>query len=67
MSNAAITTKQLTGWLRRFHDLVIKNQAEVTELDSRSVMPIMASTWCEACQRSCRSSTGCIRRTSTNC
>ena len=34
MSNAAITTKRLTGWLRRFHDLVIKNQAELTKLDS---------------------------------
>ena len=34
VSNAAITTDQLTGWLRRFHDLVIKNQAELTELDS---------------------------------
>jgi phosphoenolpyruvate---glycerone phosphotransferase subunit DhaL len=34
VSNAAITTERLTGWLRRFHDLVIKNQAELTELDS---------------------------------
>jgi phosphoenolpyruvate---glycerone phosphotransferase subunit DhaL len=34
VSNAAITTNQLTGWLRRFHDLVIKNQEELTELDS---------------------------------
>ena len=34
VSNAAITTKRLTGWLRRFHDLVIKNQAELTKLDS---------------------------------
>ncbi len=34
MSSAAITTEQLTGWLRRFHDLVIKNQAELTKLDS---------------------------------
>ena len=34
VSNAAITTDQLTGWLRRFHGLVIKNQAELTELDS---------------------------------
>jgi len=29
-----ITLDQLTGWLRRFHGLVIKNQAELTELDS---------------------------------
>jgi dihydroxyacetone kinase-like protein len=29
-----ITIHQLTGWLRRFHELVIKNQAELTELDS---------------------------------
>jgi dihydroxyacetone kinase-like protein len=34
VSNAAITMERLTGWLRRFHDLVIKNQAELTELDS---------------------------------
>jgi phosphoenolpyruvate---glycerone phosphotransferase subunit DhaL len=34
MSNAAITTERLTGWLRRFHDLVIENQAELTDLDS---------------------------------
>lgn len=34
MSNAAITTERLTGWLRRFHDLVIKNRAELTKLDS---------------------------------
>jgi phosphoenolpyruvate---glycerone phosphotransferase subunit DhaL len=34
VSNAAITTERLTGWLRRFHDLVIKNQAELTKLDS---------------------------------
>jgi phosphoenolpyruvate---glycerone phosphotransferase subunit DhaL len=34
VSNAAITTERLTGWLRRFYDLVIKNQAELTELDS---------------------------------
>jgi dihydroxyacetone kinase-like protein len=29
-----ITIHQLTGWLRRFHELVIKNQVELTELDS---------------------------------
>ncbi len=34
VSNAAITTERLAGWLRRFHDLVIKNQTELTELDS---------------------------------
>jgi dihydroxyacetone kinase-like protein len=34
VSKAAITTERLTGWLRRFHDLVIENQAELTELDS---------------------------------
>ena len=34
MSTAAITTDQLTGWLRRFYDLVIKYEAELTELDS---------------------------------
>jgi dihydroxyacetone kinase-like protein len=32
--NAVITIDQLTGWLRRFHQHVIKNQAELTELDS---------------------------------
>jgi phosphoenolpyruvate---glycerone phosphotransferase subunit DhaL len=32
--HAVITIDQLTGWLRRFHQLVIKNQAELTELDS---------------------------------
>jgi phosphoenolpyruvate---glycerone phosphotransferase subunit DhaL len=32
--NALITIDQLTGWLRRFHQQVIKNQAELTELDS---------------------------------
>jgi phosphoenolpyruvate---glycerone phosphotransferase subunit DhaL len=32
--NAVITMDQLTGWLQRFHELVIKNQAELTELDS---------------------------------
>jgi dihydroxyacetone kinase-like protein len=34
VSHAVITLDQLTGWLRRFHGLVIKNQAELTELDS---------------------------------
>ena len=34
MPNAVITIDQLTGWLRRFHQQVIKNQAELTELDS---------------------------------
>ena len=34
MSNAAITTDRLTGWLRRFQDLLITNQAELTELDA---------------------------------
>ena len=34
MSSAVITIHQLTGWLRRFHELVIKNQNELTELDS---------------------------------
>ena len=34
MSHAVITLDQLTSWLRRFHGLVIKNQAELTELDS---------------------------------
>ncbi len=34
MSDAAITTEQLAGWLRRFGDLVIKNKDELTELDS---------------------------------
>lgn len=34
MPDAAITIDQLAGWLRRFHELVIKNQAELTELDS---------------------------------
>jgi phosphoenolpyruvate---glycerone phosphotransferase subunit DhaL len=32
--DAVITIDQLTGWLRRYHDLVIKNQAELTQLDS---------------------------------
>ena len=34
VSNAAITVEELIGWLRLFHDLVIKNQAELTQLDS---------------------------------
>ena len=34
MPDAVITIDQLTGWLRRYHDLVIKNQAELTQLDS---------------------------------
>ena len=34
MSHAVITLDQLTSWLRRFHGLVITNQAELTELDS---------------------------------
>jgi len=29
-----ITLDQLDGWLRRFYELLIKNQAELTELDS---------------------------------
>jgi phosphoenolpyruvate---glycerone phosphotransferase subunit DhaL len=29
-----MTCEQLAGWLRRFRDLVIKNQTELTELDS---------------------------------
>jgi dihydroxyacetone kinase-like protein len=33
-SNAVMTSEQLAGWLRRFRDLVIKNQTELTELDS---------------------------------
>jgi dihydroxyacetone kinase-like protein len=32
--DAVITIHQLTGWLRRYYDLVIKNQAELTQLDS---------------------------------
>jgi dihydroxyacetone kinase-like protein len=32
--DAVITIDQLTGWLRRYHGLVIKNQAELTQLDS---------------------------------
>ena len=33
-SNAVMTSEQLAGWLRRFRDLVIKNQTDLTELDS---------------------------------
>ena len=33
-SNAVITIAQLADWLRRFRDLVIKNQVQLTELDS---------------------------------
>jgi len=33
-SNAVITIEQLAGWLRRFRNLVIKNQTRLTELDS---------------------------------
>jgi len=29
-----ITIEQLAGWLRRFQELVVKNQTELTELDS---------------------------------
>jgi phosphoenolpyruvate---glycerone phosphotransferase subunit DhaL len=34
VSYAVITIDQLAGWLRRFRELVIKNQGELTELDS---------------------------------
>ena len=34
MPHAVITLDQLISWLRRFHELVIKNQVELTELDS---------------------------------
>ena len=34
MADAVITIDQLSSWVRRFNDLVIKNQAELTELDS---------------------------------
>jgi dihydroxyacetone kinase-like protein len=34
MTSETITIVQLTDWLRRFRDLVIKNQSELTELDS---------------------------------
>jgi dihydroxyacetone kinase-like protein len=33
-SNAVITIEQLASWLRRFRNLVIKNQTQLTELDS---------------------------------
>jgi dihydroxyacetone kinase-like protein len=34
VASGTITIVQLTDWLRRFRDLVIKNQTELTELDS---------------------------------
>ena len=34
MSHAVVTLDQLTSWLRRLHELVIKNQIELTDLDS---------------------------------
>lgn len=34
VASAVITISQLIDWLRRYHELVIKNQAELTELDS---------------------------------
>lgn len=34
MPDAVITIDQLNGWVHRFHDLVIKNRAELTQLDS---------------------------------
>jgi phosphoenolpyruvate---glycerone phosphotransferase subunit DhaL len=34
VAHAVITLDQLTSWLRRFQELVIKNQAELTQLDS---------------------------------
>jgi phosphoenolpyruvate---glycerone phosphotransferase subunit DhaL len=34
VASAVITISQLIDWLRRYHQLVIKNQAELTELDS---------------------------------
>ena len=34
MSHAVVSLDQLTGWLRRLHELVIKNQIELTDLDS---------------------------------
>ena len=34
MLHTMITVGQLTDWLRRFHQLVIKNQTELTQLDS---------------------------------
>jgi phosphoenolpyruvate---glycerone phosphotransferase subunit DhaL len=33
-SNAVITIEQLASWLRRFRNLVIKDQTQLTELDS---------------------------------
>jgi len=34
VSNPVITIEQLSGWLRRFRQMVIKNQTELTQLDS---------------------------------
>ena len=34
MPDAVITIDQLNGWVHRFHDLVIKNRALLTQLDS---------------------------------
>ena len=34
VASAVITISELIDWLRRYHELVIKNQAELTELDS---------------------------------
>jgi dihydroxyacetone kinase-like protein len=34
VASAVIPIAQLIDWLRRYHELVIKNQAELTELDS---------------------------------
>jgi len=34
VASAVITISALIDWLRRYHELVIKNQAELTELDS---------------------------------
>jgi phosphoenolpyruvate---glycerone phosphotransferase subunit DhaL len=34
VASAVIPISQLIDWLRRYHELVIKNQAELTELDS---------------------------------
>jgi phosphoenolpyruvate---glycerone phosphotransferase subunit DhaL len=34
VASAVITIERLNEWLRRFHELVIKNQTELTDLDS---------------------------------
>jgi phosphoenolpyruvate---glycerone phosphotransferase subunit DhaL len=34
VSHAVVTLDQLSSWLRRLHELVIKNQIELTDLDS---------------------------------